>query len=143
MFFHDVVRTVALVAPLLAGLAHPPGVCIAADAVKGLKLTLPKATQQRVSDFYSSNKYALVVGINRYQNGRQGIAALKYAVGDARAVYNALVDPRVGGFKPDHVTLLTDDERPVVFGKGGHVEYSQRRGREDVVKKRAEGEEDV
>jgi manganese/iron transport system ATP-binding protein len=41
------------------------------------------------------------------------------------------------------VTLLTDDERPLVFGKGGHVEYSQRRGREDVVKKRAEGEEDV
>jgi manganese/iron transport system ATP-binding protein len=41
------------------------------------------------------------------------------------------------------VTLLTDDERPLVFGKGGHVEYSQRRGREDVVRKRAEGEEDV
>jgi manganese/iron transport system ATP-binding protein len=41
------------------------------------------------------------------------------------------------------VTLLSDDERPLVFGKGGHVEYSQRRGREDVVKKRAEGEEDV
>ncbi len=40
------------------------------------------------------------------------------------------------------VTLLTDDERPLVFGKGGHVEYSERRGREDVVKKRAEGEED-
>lgn len=40
------------------------------------------------------------------------------------------------------LTLLTDDERPLVFGKGGHVEYSQRRGREDVVKKRAEGEED-
>jgi manganese/iron transport system ATP-binding protein len=41
------------------------------------------------------------------------------------------------------VTLLTDDERPLVFGKGGHVEYRQREGREDVVKKRAEGEEDV
>ncbi len=41
------------------------------------------------------------------------------------------------------VTLLTDDERPLVIGKGGHVEYSQRRGHEDVVKKRAEGEEDV
>ncbi|MCR6657263.1 MAG: manganese/iron ABC transporter ATP-binding protein [Opitutus sp.] len=40
------------------------------------------------------------------------------------------------------VTLLTDDERPLVFGKGGHVEYSERRGREDVVKERAEGEED-
>lgn len=40
------------------------------------------------------------------------------------------------------VTLLTDDERPLVFGKGGHVEYSQRRGHEEVVRKRAEGEED-
>ncbi len=40
------------------------------------------------------------------------------------------------------VTLLTDDERPLVIGKGGHVEYSQRLGREDVVKKRAEGEDD-
>ncbi len=40
------------------------------------------------------------------------------------------------------VTLLTDDERPLVFGKGGHVEYSQRVGRENVVKERAEGEED-
>lgn len=109
MFLHDVVRTITLVALLLAGLTATPRVCIAADAVKGLKLMLPKATQQRVSDFYSSNKYALVVGINRYQNGRQGIAALKYAVGDARAVYNALIDPRVGGFKPGHVTLLTDD----------------------------------
>jgi manganese/iron transport system ATP-binding protein len=41
------------------------------------------------------------------------------------------------------VTLLTDDERPLVFGKGGHVEYSKREGREDGVKKRAEGAEDV
>lgn len=41
------------------------------------------------------------------------------------------------------VTLLTDDERPLVFGKDGHVEYRERVGREDVVKKRAEGEEDL
>ncbi|MDP3073425.1 MAG: manganese/iron ABC transporter ATP-binding protein [Opitutaceae bacterium] len=40
------------------------------------------------------------------------------------------------------VTLLTDDERPLVFGKGGHVEYSKREGREDVIRKRAEDEED-
>ena len=40
------------------------------------------------------------------------------------------------------LTLLTDDERPLVFGKGGHVEYRERVGREDVVRKRAEHEED-
>ena len=41
------------------------------------------------------------------------------------------------------VTVLSDDERPLVFGKDGHVEYSQRSGREDVVKQRAEEEDDV
>jgi manganese/iron transport system ATP-binding protein len=40
------------------------------------------------------------------------------------------------------VTLLTDDERPLVFGKGGHLEYSQREGKEAVVEQRAEQEDD-
>jgi len=39
------------------------------------------------------------------------------------------------------VTLLTDDERPLVFGKGGHLEYSHRAGKEDVLAERAEEEE--
>ena len=41
------------------------------------------------------------------------------------------------------VTLLTDDERPLVFGKGGHVEYSNRAEHAEILKKRAEGEEDL
>ncbi len=40
------------------------------------------------------------------------------------------------------VTLLTDDERPLVFGKGGHLEYRQREGKEAVVEQRAEQEDD-
>ncbi len=39
------------------------------------------------------------------------------------------------------VTLLTDDERPLVFGKGGHLEYSQRKGHESVVRQREERED--
>lgn len=38
------------------------------------------------------------------------------------------------------VQLLTDDERPLVFGKGGHLEYKDREGREDLVKERARSE---
>ncbi len=34
------------------------------------------------------------------------------------------------------VKLLTDDERPLVFGKDGHLEYTDRKGREDLVKER-------
>jgi manganese/iron transport system ATP-binding protein len=40
------------------------------------------------------------------------------------------------------VTVLTDDERPLVFGKGGHLEYSHREGREEIVKQRAEEPDD-
>ena len=36
------------------------------------------------------------------------------------------------------VRLLTDDERPLVFGKDGHLEYKDRTGREALVKQRAE-----
>lgn len=38
------------------------------------------------------------------------------------------------------VKLLTDDERPVVFGKGGHLEYIDREGREALVKEREASE---
>ena len=34
------------------------------------------------------------------------------------------------------VKLLTDDERPLVFGKDGHLEYKDRLGREHLVKER-------
>ena len=40
------------------------------------------------------------------------------------------------------VTVLSDDERPLVFGKGGHLEFSQRQGREEIVKQRAEEPDD-
>jgi len=36
------------------------------------------------------------------------------------------------------VKLLTDDERPLVFGKDGHLEYKDRMGREALVKQREE-----
>lgn len=35
------------------------------------------------------------------------------------------------------VKLLTDDERPLVFGKDGHLEYTERQGREELVQERA------
>jgi manganese/iron transport system ATP-binding protein len=40
------------------------------------------------------------------------------------------------------VTVLSDDERPLVFGKGGHLEFSRRAGREEIVKQRAEQPDD-
>lgn len=36
------------------------------------------------------------------------------------------------------VQVLTDDERPLVFGRDGHLEYTERAGREDLVRAREE-----
>jgi manganese/iron transport system ATP-binding protein len=36
------------------------------------------------------------------------------------------------------VRVLTDDERPLVFGKGGHLEYKDRVQHEELLKKRSE-----
>lgn len=40
------------------------------------------------------------------------------------------------------ITVLSDDERPLVFGKDGHLEFSQRTGHEAIVKERAEKDDD-
>jgi manganese/iron transport system ATP-binding protein len=39
------------------------------------------------------------------------------------------------------VRVLTDDERPLVFGKGGHLEYKDRGQHEELLRKRSEENE--
>ena len=39
-------------------------------------------------------------------------------------------------------TVLTDDERPLVFGKDGHLEFTERSQHEDVVRARATPEDE-
>ena len=51
-----------------------------------------------------AEKYALLVGINDYQND---IGALKYCVADVQAFRQALVN--VAGFKKDRIFLMTDE----------------------------------
>ncbi len=122
MLLHDAspaaphpLRTLRLSVAFLLAAALTPALAIAqAEHEKGLQLILADSTQQQLSSFTALAKHALVIGINQYQNQAQGITPLRYAVGDARAVYQALVDPRRGGFRPENVTLLTDDtpEKP-------------------------------
>jgi manganese/iron transport system ATP-binding protein len=40
------------------------------------------------------------------------------------------------------ITVLSDEERPLVFGKGGHLEFSQRAQHEEMMRKRAEQEKE-
>jgi hypothetical protein len=61
---------------------------------------LPAAAQAQ------PQKWAVVIGIGQYKD--PAIRPLRYAVADARAVYNFLVDPAAGGFPKAHVQILLD-----------------------------------
>lgn len=50
-------------------------------------------------------KKALVIGINEYED--TGFDQLKYAESDAKAIYDVLVNPDIGEFAKEDVTLLT------------------------------------
>ncbi|MEN9735070.1 MAG: hypothetical protein RLZ45_3065 [Verrucomicrobiota bacterium] len=41
------------------------------------------------------------------------------------------------------ITVLSDDERPLIFGKDGHLEFTERRDREDIIKARTQPEDEA
>jgi len=54
------------------------------------------------------NAHAVVIGINEYEDPR--IPNLTFARADAEEVYKILIDPKLGGFSPDNVSLLLDGD---------------------------------
>jgi hypothetical protein len=79
-------------------------VACSADRVEGQLLT--SSEFEEVNQYAAIKKYAIVIGINDYSG--KFIPDLKYAVTDAEALYNVLIDPRQGGFLKENVFLLTD-----------------------------------
>ncbi|MCZ6680970.1 MAG: caspase family protein [Candidatus Poribacteria bacterium] len=55
-----------------------------------------------------SQKYAVIIGIGKYQDSR--IPRLRYTRADAEGMYQYLIDPKRGGFPPENVRLLVDEE---------------------------------
>ena len=57
---------------------------------------------------HPADRWALIVGIGTFTD--PNIEQLRYTANDAQSFTDALVDPKVGNFKADHVhTLLNDD----------------------------------
>ncbi len=57
--------------------------------------------------FKQGNRWALIIGVNKYDDSE--INSLRYAVNDAKALYEVLVHPDKGRFEPERVRLLTSD----------------------------------
>jgi hypothetical protein len=79
------VRTVIYDKPKAVAVAAPPAAAPLPPAVK-------------------NDRWAVVIGVGRYQSA--DIPSLRYTVSDAESLYELLTGP--GGFKKEHVLLLTD-----------------------------------
>jgi manganese/iron transport system ATP-binding protein len=62
---------------------------------------------------------------------------LTHAFGGALRLFD-LAQSTVNDHDGRSVTVLTDDERPLVLGKRGHLEYLDRTGREKLISDREE-----
>lgn len=90
------------------------------------------AAADETPDTSPGEKYAVVIGISDYRD--PAIEDLPLAAVDAKAFYDFLVDPGLGGIDGDHVTLLLDDEAD----RAGIVDALKNRlprqaGRDDTV----------
>ena len=66
----------------------------------------PKGRPERLT----ADKYAVVVGISRYQNTGTGISSLKFADRDAQAFRDFLLSPEGGSFKRENIVYLINEE---------------------------------
>lgn len=54
------------------------------------------------------NKYALLIGVGKYKEKR--IGELQYAENDIKDLYNYLISPNGGGFRPENVIVLVNEK---------------------------------
>jgi uncharacterized caspase-like protein len=71
-------------------------------------VTGPATAAPGVNSGLPGQRWALIVGIGNFTD--PNIQPLKYTASDAQSFQDALLDPKIGGFQPDHVhSLLNED----------------------------------
>jgi hypothetical protein len=78
------------------------------------------------------NKYALVVGVGKYQYIPRN-KFLKYAAGDARDFYEYLINPQEGNFSANNVILLNDSQATKRNINGALQKIKNMAGPDDMV----------
>jgi hypothetical protein len=76
-------------------------------------------------------RWALVIGIGNFVD--PNIQALKYTARDAQSFQDALLDPKVGNFPPDHVHSLLNDQATTVNIKMQLNWLARSAGPDDIV----------
>ena len=100
------------------------------DGVDPFTLSTPRS-RPNVALPAIRQRWALVVGIGDFAD--KSIPSLAYTSRDAKAFWDVLVDPTLGGFKPENVRLLTDAGAKLSDIKKGVNWLARSAGPDDLV----------
>lgn len=74
--------------------------------VAGKEPLITTTTSSSVPVKFTGRKFALIVGVSRFQYPDAGLTNLQFADADARAIRDFLLQPQGGGFKPSDIIFL-------------------------------------
>jgi hypothetical protein len=91
-----------------------------------------RAGTELVSEF-KGRKYALIIGISRFKNNKQGIPNLNFADVDARAIQQFLQLPIGGDFSSDDIRLLLNEDATVRNIREAFTSFIAQPGPDDLL----------
>ncbi|HKP10533.1 MAG TPA: caspase family protein [Blastocatellia bacterium] len=98
------------------------------------RLLLPiRRREAAVSSKFSGRKFALIIGVSRYQNHDGGLNNLGYADADARAIRDFLQRREGGGFASADIAYLENEQATLGAVRAALVSFLPKAGPNDLL----------
>ncbi|HXQ74057.1 MAG TPA: caspase family protein [Pyrinomonadaceae bacterium] len=94
---------------------------------------VPVLSENRSPRPVLGRKYALIIGVSRYQNNGSGIKNLEFADADARALYEFLQKSEAGKFSRDNMLLLANEDATTARIREALTSFVSRAEANDVL----------
>ena len=119
--------------PVSAGVSHIE--VDAADAAGNrTQLKIPVVVVQRAQPpEFRGTKYALVIGISKYEYTDDRLRDLRFADSDALSIYRFLQSPAAGRFSPGNILLLTNERATLASIRAALTGFVAKPGPDDLL----------
>lgn len=126
---------IEVVTPLILGKNQ---ITVTADMASGKKVSKTVVLKrikhvEALSSKVIGKRWAVVIGISKYQHSGKGIPPLKFALNDAIAFMDFLHSPQGGGFNPLRTKLLSDEQATTRNIRSALYTFLKQAGTDDLV----------
>lgn len=98
------------------------------------RLSIPvRRREAAVSSQFTGRKFALVIGVSKYKYHDRGLSDLNYADADARAIRDFLRRREGGGFAPDDILYLENEQATNDGVRAALARFLPRAKRDDLI----------